>query len=409
MLVKGFIWPLKSPSGASVFFVPKKNRGLRLCVNFWGLNVITKKNKHSLPLVQTLFDLLSGAWFYTKLDVIEAYHHLRIQKDNKWKTAFYCRYGHFEHQVVFFKLVNAPAAFQAYVNQVLREYMDIFVLAYLDDIVVFFKRHKNHTEHIQIVLQKLWEFKLYIKLSKYVFNVAEINFLGFVVNWTEIVIEPLKVDFVAIWPVSRTFRETQVFLESANFYQRFIDGFSHVASGLSDMLKSRVKDKFNNKDFVMTTEAFEAFNKLKKCFTMAPMLMHYKPERQITLKTDVSTFAISGIIFQLIKMFGQWHFVAFWSQKMESAKCNYEVEESKILTIVKACKHWHHYLERATYQVWVVTNHCNLCTFLTSKYVLRYKARWWERLLGLNLTIKYYLVRRATTLLNYFSINSQRQ
>ena len=96
--------------------------------------------------------------------------------------AFCCRYRYFEYQVVLFRLMNVPAAFQAYINQALRKYMDIFVLAYLNDIVIFFKQYKDHTKHVQIVLQKLQEFKLYIKLLKYVFNAAEINFLDFIVN-----------------------------------------------------------------------------------------------------------------------------------------------------------------------------------------------------------------------------------
>ena len=137
------------------------------------------------------------------------------------------------------------------------------------------------------------------------FDAAKIDFLGFVVNRTEIVMEFLRVDSVATWPVPHTFREIQVFLGFANFYWGFIDGFSYVVSGLSDMLKSRVKSKFNNKDFAMTAEALKTFNKLKKCFTMVPMLVHYEPKRQITLETDASVFAISEIISQLIKMSSQ--------------------------------------------------------------------------------------------------------
>ena len=200
-----------------------------------------------------------------------------------------------------------------------------------------------------MILQKLQEFRLYIELSKYVFNVVKINFLGFVINQTKIVIEPSRVDSVTTWPVPRIFREIQVFLTFANFYQCFIDSFSCVASSLSDMLKSKIKGKFNNKDFAITAEAFKAFNELKKCFITAPILVHYKHKRQITFETDASAFAIFGIISQLIKTSGQWHLIAFWSQKMKLTECNYGVEESKMLAIVKACKHWCYYLKKATY------------------------------------------------------------
>ena len=121
MLAKRFIWPSKSLSRAPVLFVPKKDKRLCLCVDFWSLNAITKKNKHLLLLVQTLFDLLLSALFYTKLDVIDAYYCLCIQKSDEWKMAFCCQYKHFEYQVVSFGLMNTSAVFQTYINQALRE------------------------------------------------------------------------------------------------------------------------------------------------------------------------------------------------------------------------------------------------------------------------------------------------
>lgn len=129
------------------------------------------------------------------------------------------------------------------------------------------------------------------------FDTLKIDFLGFVVNQTEIVMESSRVDSVTTWPVPRTFREIQVFFGFVNFYQHFINNFSCVVFHLLDMLKGGMKNKINNKNFAMTTEAFEIFNELKKHFTTVSMLVHYKPKRQITFKTDVSTFAISGIIF----------------------------------------------------------------------------------------------------------------
>ena len=111
MLAKGFIKPLKSPSGASVLFIKKKDGELRLCVDYRGLNAITLKNRHLLPLIQTFLDLIVGSWFFTKLDIIAVYNSLQIQKSDEWKTAFHYRYRHFKYKVVPFGLVNAPAAF----------------------------------------------------------------------------------------------------------------------------------------------------------------------------------------------------------------------------------------------------------------------------------------------------------
>ena len=285
--------------------------------------------------------------------------------------------------------MNAPASFQAYINQALREYMDLFVLCYLDDIVVFSKVEEEHTGHVRLVLQKLREYNLYVKLSKCTFDAEQIEFLGFVVGQAGISMEPSKVDTIATWPVPKTQREMQVFLGFANFYRRFILGFSKVAAALSATLKGGTNGKFKGVKFVWTKEALELFMELKRLFACAPMLIHYDPSRRIMLECDASGFAIGAILSQLVGETGQWHPVAFWSRKMAPAERNYGVGESEMLAIVEACKHWRHYLEGSTYSVKVVTDHLNLCKFLTTKTLSRREARWWERLSGLDLAIEY--------------------
>ena len=205
MLAKGFIEPSKSLSGVLVLFTKKKDSGLRLCVDYQGLNAIILKNRHLLPLIQTLLDLIVSSWFFTKLDIIAAYNSLRIQKGDEWKTVFRCRYGHFEYKVVLFGLVNAPAAFQAYINLALREYINVFVLAYLDDILIFSKKKEDHVQHIQLVLEKLREYCLFVKLSKCVFSAEEMEFLGFIINRFEIQMDPSKLDAIATWPMPKSF------------------------------------------------------------------------------------------------------------------------------------------------------------------------------------------------------------
>ena len=148
MLRKEFIILLKLLLGASVLFTKKKDNRLCLCVNYKSRNAITKKNKHPLPLMQTLLNLLGRKKRYMKLNIISAYHTLRICIGNEWKTAFRCKYGHFKYRVVFFGLVNAPAAFQAYINLTFCEYMDQFVVAYLDNIMVYSDIVKEHTQHV---------------------------------------------------------------------------------------------------------------------------------------------------------------------------------------------------------------------------------------------------------------------
>ena len=152
MLEKGFTVPSKLPAGVLVLFTKKKDGKLRLCIDYKSLNTIAKKNKHFLPLMQIFLDFLERKKRYTKLNIISTYYALRICAGNEWKTAFRCRYGHFEYCVISFRLVNALLAFQAYINLALCEYIDQVVVAYLDNIVVYSNTNKEHTQHVWLML-----------------------------------------------------------------------------------------------------------------------------------------------------------------------------------------------------------------------------------------------------------------
>ena len=147
-MTENFIQLLKLFSGALILFTKKKDGSLCLCIDYWGLNTIIFKNRHFLPLIQSFLDLILGFWFFTKLYIIITYNSMWIQKSNKWKTAFYCRYGYFKYKVILFELENTPAAFQAYINLVLQKYINIFILVYLDNILIFSKKKENHIQHI---------------------------------------------------------------------------------------------------------------------------------------------------------------------------------------------------------------------------------------------------------------------
>ena len=136
-MAKGFIRKSESPAGFPILFVPEKDGKLRLCVDYRRLNDITVKNRYLLPNISELQDRLSGAKFFTALDLRGAYNLIRMKKGEEWKTAFRTRYSHYEYMVMPFGLTNAPAVCQALINNVLWEHLDITVVAYLDDILVY--------------------------------------------------------------------------------------------------------------------------------------------------------------------------------------------------------------------------------------------------------------------------------
>jgi hypothetical protein len=222
-LAKGWIRPSRSPAGAPIFFVPKKDGSLRLCVDYRGLNAITIKNRYPLPLISETLDRLSGAKVFTQLDLRDAYHRIRIRRGDEWKTAFRTRYGHFEYQVVPFGLTNAPASFQAYINRALRGLLDVICTVYLDDILIYSSDPQEHAKHVRMVLERLRAFKLFAKFSKCRFNATDVSYLGYRVSPDGVAMEPDRVATVAEWPIPESFRDVQVFLGFANFYRRFIE------------------------------------------------------------------------------------------------------------------------------------------------------------------------------------------
>ncbi len=147
-LAAGIIVPSSSPARAGFFFVKKKDGSLHPCIDYRGLNDITVKNRYPLPLMSSAFEILQGAKVFTKLDLRIAYHLVRIKEGDEWKTAFNTPIGHFEYRVLPFGLVNAPAVFQALVNDVLRDMLNIFVFVYLDDILIFSPTLQVHVQHV---------------------------------------------------------------------------------------------------------------------------------------------------------------------------------------------------------------------------------------------------------------------
>nr|XP_055073125.1 uncharacterized protein LOC129453092 [Misgurnus anguillicaudatus] len=235
----GLIRPSTSPAGAGFFFVKKKDGSLRPCIDYRGLNDVTVKNLYPLPLMSSAFELLQGAQFFTKLDLRNAYHLVRIREGDEWKTAFNTPTGHFEYCVLPFGLTNALSVFQALVNDVLRDMIDTFVFVYLDDILIFSPSMQEHTQHVRRVLRRLLENQLYVKAEKCEFHQKSVSFLGFVIAAGEIRPDPAKVKAVTQWPVPVSRKELLRFLGFTNFYWRFIRNYSQVAQPLTALPQLR--------------------------------------------------------------------------------------------------------------------------------------------------------------------------
>ena len=368
-LATGIIRPSSSPTGSGFFFVSKKDKSLRPCIDYRGLNNVMVKNRYPLPLISSAFELLKGASIFSKLDLRNAYHLVRIREGDEWKTAFNTPSGHYEYLVMPFGLTNAPAVFQALVNDVMRDMLNKFVFIYLDDILIFSKSEEEHVQHVRRVLQRLLENQLFVKAEKCEFHQRTVSFLGFIVAPGSIQMDPGKVSGVLDWPVPTDRKQLQRFLGFANFYRRFIRNYSSVAAPLHVLTSPGTR-------FSWSLQAEEAFRSLKQRFSSAPILTLPDPKLQFIVEVDASGVGAGAVLSQRCSKDNKVHPCAFFSRKLSPAERNYDVGNRELLAVKLALEEWRHWLEGAEQPFLVWTDHKNLEYIRTAKRLNSRQARW---------------------------------
>jgi hypothetical protein len=244
LLKRGLIRESSSPWGAPVLFVAKKTPGeWRMCIDYRALNARTIKNAYPLPRIQECIDKLGNARRLSTLDLLSGYWQLRVAEKDIQKTAFNTRYGKYEFLVMPFGLTNAPATFQTLMNQILRPYIDKFVLVYLDDILVYSESEEKHLEHLRVVFETLRKHKLFANPKKCVFNQSTVEFCGHLVGQGVTRVLDSKVKAICEWPQPKNVQEVRQFYGLVNYYRRFIRYFSIMAAPLSSLFKSENHDK----------------------------------------------------------------------------------------------------------------------------------------------------------------------
>jgi hypothetical protein len=381
----GKIRPSSSPAGAPVLFQRKKDGTLRFCVDYRGLNAVTRKDATPLPLFSETLARVAGKRYYSRLDMRAAFNQLRIALGDEWKTAFKTRYGLYEYLVMPFGLTGGPATMQRYVNNALREFLDDFLSVFIDDILIYSDTLEEHRQQLRKVFAKLREANLYINVDKCEFEVTSTTFLGYVISSDGVSMDESKVTAIKDWSAPRSVKDVQSFLGFANFYRRLVKDFARIAKPLHDLTRKDVK-------FTWSDESQRAFDELKNAFTSDLVMRHFDPDLPLVLETDASDYAIGAVLSQrhlLDNNTSQLHPIAYYSRKMTPPELNYGVGDKELLAIMEAFREWSHYLSYTPKPVEVLTDHANLTSFLTKQRLTPRQARWSDDLTAYNFTIVY--------------------
>jgi len=278
-----------------------------------------------------------------------------------------------------FGLTNAPATFQRFMNNVFSNLLDVCIVVYLDDILIYSDDITQHQSHVKEVLKRLRKLGLYAKAEKCKFHLDTIEYLGYVLSPSGLTMSDAKVKTIQEWPEPKKIKDIQSFLEFANFYRCFCFNYSDIVILLTHLTRKNTPWNFDDKYRV-------AFNTLKQAFTSTPILMHWVLDAQLVVETDTLDYALTAILSIMTKD-NEIHFIAFHSQTFSALELNYNVHDKELLAIFEAFKIWRHYLEGSASPIDIVTDHKNLEYFSTTKILIRQQARWSEYLSQFNLVI----------------------
>lgn len=284
-------------------------KGWCLCFDSCAINKITVRYRFPILRLDDLLDQLHGASFFTKLDLKSGYHQIRVRPGDEWKTAFKTREGLYEWLVMPFGLSNAPSTFMRVMNQALRPFIGKFLVVYFDDILIYSGSFTSHLQHLREVFQVLRRDHFFAQMSKCVFCTSSVQFLGYIISWDGLSMDPTKVAAIQNWPTPKTIIEVGSFHSLASFYRRFIPHFSTIMAPLTDCIQG---NKLN-----WTSAAKSAFQEIKTRPSTAPILVLPDFTVPFKLHCDASKQGICTVLSQGGRP------IAYFSEKFKGPKLHF--------------------------------------------------------------------------------------
>eukprot|EP00253_Pinus_taeda_P006315 PITA_06315 len=375
LLDNGLIRESLSPWAVPTVLAPKKGGEWRMCTDSRAINKITIRYRFPLPRMDDMMDCLSGAVYFTKIDLKSGYHQIRIREGDEWKTAFKTNEGLYEWLVMPFGLSNAPSTFMRLMNEMLKEFIGKFVIVYLDNILIFSRTKREHLQHIRRVFEKLQQNKLLINLKKCTFLQKELIYLGFVVAENELKMDPKKISAIMSSPSPKSLFEVCSFHGLASFYQKFIKNFSEICAPMLETIKKA------SQPFCWTKAAEDSFQLLKRKITERPILRLSDFSKPFQVRCNASGTAIGTVLSQEDRR------VAFFSEKLNESRQMYSSYDKEFYAVVQALKHWRHYLLGNEFVLFFDNS---ALQYVTQQHKLNNKhAKWVEYLQSFTFVLKH--------------------
>ena len=365
LLDAGIIVPTSSAWSFPIVIASKNDGKSRFCVDYRALNRVMKADRWPLPHFEEIFDDLRGSNVFTTLDLLSGYWQIKLDESCKEKNTFVTRYGTFQFDVMPFGLMNAPSTFQRMMDHVIKDLP--LVRVYVDDVVIFSQTMEDHMKHLQIVMSRISDYYLKVKLSKCFFAQPQVYLLGHVVDKHGVHVDDEKIQVIKNTPIPVTRTDLRSFLGLAGYYRRFICDFAKTSAVLHSETSGNTKLTWN-------AEMTDAFNTLKEKLTTPPVLSFPNFDDQFIVETDASNVSVGAVLSQK-KEDGKVHPIQYASRTMTKQERNYSTCERDALAVIFALKKYRVYL-LSSLPFKLITDHMALRWAFQKKDIHGRLARW---------------------------------